>query len=246
MATIEAQTPVGRIVTEHPFAAAVFEELGIDYCCGGNRPLDEACLRRKLDVRSVLDRIQERLDSDSTPDGRPDAMTLTALADHIEATHHAFLRRELPRIDSLIRKVVAAHGADDPRLQTVYRVFQGFAIELNSHMMKEEQILFPMIRTLETATTAPCFHCGSVANPIRVMMHEHDDAGDALKAMRELTDNYSPPQHACPTYVAMLDALRRLELEMHQHVHKENNILFPRAAERERQMSQSVSGCRMH
>src|SRR5690606_19143685 len=116
------------------------------------------------------------------------------------------------------------------------RVFLPFRAEMESHMMKEEQVLFPMIRQLESSVSAPEFHCGSIRNPIRAMEHEHDSAGEALGEFDRLSGHYAPPPDACNTFRAMLDGLRELELDMHQHVHKENNVLFPRALEREAQL----------
>lgn len=129
------------------------------------------------------------------------------------------------------------HGERDPRLRDIRRVFVTFAAELGSHMMKEEQVLFPVVRKLESEDGMPGFHCGSISHPIRQMEAEHDNAGDALRAFRELSDRFTPPDWACNTYRAMLDALRELEADMHQHVHKENNVLFPRAIEMERAKS---------
>ena len=158
---------------------------------------------------------------------------MTELCDHIEQTHHAYLRTELPRLGQMIDKVVNAHGASHPKLHEVQRVFAALCAELEPHMFKEERILFPAIRQLEQSAATPSFPFGTVANPINVMEHEHDNAGAALSELRTLTADYVPPDDACNTYRAMLDGLRELETNMHQHVHKENNILFPRAIEHE-------------
>jgi regulator of cell morphogenesis and NO signaling len=162
-------------------------------------------------------------------------MTLTELADHIEATHHAYLKEELPRLDSMTEKVARVHGEHEPRLAQTRQAFLALKAELEPHMMKEERILFPIIRQLEQADGPLQFHCGSVANPIRQMEHEHDQAGNALAILSESTDRYTPPDWACNTYRAMLDSLARLESDMHQHVHKENNVLFPKAIRMEAQ-----------
>jgi len=158
---------------------------------------------------------------------------LTELADHIEQVHHTYLKAELPRLDAMTEKVLEVHGESDPRLADVRRAFVGLHQELSSHLMKEEQILFPMIRQLESSSHVPAFHCGSVANPIRQMEYEHDSAGKALAVMRASTDDYRPPEWACNTYRAMLDGLKQLEWDLHQHIHKENNVLFPKAIRRE-------------
>ena len=228
--TIGTQTTVGELVREVPGRARVFESLKIDYCCGGKLPLADACAQKGLDPNSVIQRIQE---SDAQQAGGKtvdaDAMSLTALADHIEETHHAYLKDELPRLDAMTEKVARVHGDKEPRLATVRRAFVALKNELEPHMMKEERILFPMVRQLEASAERSEFHCGSIANPIRQMEHEHDQAGNALAILREATDDFVPPAWACNTYRAMLDALEHLESDMHQHVHKENNVLFPKA-----------------
>jgi regulator of cell morphogenesis and NO signaling len=231
---IDVRTTVGELVAGKPVLARVFEEAGVDYCCGGKRPLEDACRQKGLDPADFAARLQsaaDAADSDDFVDAA--AMSLTELADHIEATHHVYLKEELPRLDFLTTKVSSVHGQNDPRLHEIRKVFQQFAGELSSHMMKEEQVLFPMIRQLEASSSALEFHCGSIANPIRQMELEHHNAGDGLDRFRSLTDDYTPPDWACNTYRAMIDALARLERDMHQHVHKEDNVLYPRALERE-------------
>jgi regulator of cell morphogenesis and NO signaling len=241
MATISTSTnfsltdTVGSIVTKRPALSRVFELHGIDYCCGGKIPLADACAKKGLDPQQVL-ALREAAAA-ATPVGTvdPASMTLTALADHIEATHHAYVRAELPRLEAMTKKVATVHGEHDARLAQVHEVFLGLQWEMTSHMMKEERILFPMIRQLEASDSVPAFHCGSLANPINVMEAEHDQVGGALAKMRELTDGFTPPDWACNTYRAMLDGLAHLERDTHQHVHKENNILFPRAIAMEAQ-----------
>lgn len=230
MVTLSTQTPVGELVKDRPSRSRVFEQYKIDYCCGGKLPLAEACAKKGLNPDEVLARI---VDADAVSDESAlvdaDAMGLAELADHIERTHHAYLREELPRLDFMTRKVAAVHGDGEARLHEIREVFLGFQAELMSHMMKEEQILFPMIRKIEQADGPVSFHCGSLANPIRVMEQEHDNAGGAMERFRELSDAYTPPDWACNTFRAMYEALASIESNMHQHVHKENNVLFPKA-----------------
>ncbi|MEI6084741.1 MAG: iron-sulfur cluster repair di-iron protein [Verrucomicrobiota bacterium] len=223
---------VGSIVAQRPALSRVFEEAGIDYCCGGKLPLAEACRKKGIDPQAFLLKLTATTATNATGVDAA-AMTLTALADHIETTHHAYLKSELPRLEAMTEKVARVHGGEDARLQQVHATFLALAAEMASHMMKEEQILFPMVRQLESSATAPVFHCGSLANPIGQMELEHEHAGAALAKLRELTDGFNPPDWACNTYRAMLDALAHLEGDLHQHVHKENNILFPRAIERQ-------------
>jgi len=229
MTTIHIHDTVGEIVARQPALSRAFEEAGIDYCCGGKRTLEEACRKQGIDPQRFLAALANAASSDETPLIDAAKMSLAALADHIEETHHAYLRSELPRLDAMTQKVASVHGGNEPRLLQVHETFVALCEELLSHMMKEERILFPMVREIEASATAPQFHCGSLANPIRQMEAEHEHAGSALETLRELTDGYTPPEWACNTYRAMLDALARLERDMHHHVHKENNVLFPRA-----------------
>jgi regulator of cell morphogenesis and NO signaling len=224
---------VGEIVTQCPGRARIFESFGIDYCCGGRKPLAVAIREKSLDEKAVLGVLQA-FDRQAPRDEQDySGLTLTQLSDHIEQTHHTYLKSELPRLEFLVNKVANRHGDHRPQLVELAQVFNAFKVELELHMQKEEMMLFPICRTLDQATGPQRFHCGSVQNPIAVMMHEHDDAGDALKRMRELTDDYTPPADACNTYRALFDSLRELEYDMHRHVHKENSILFPKAVELE-------------
>jgi regulator of cell morphogenesis and NO signaling len=232
-ATSILDTTVGQLVTERPSRAKIFESFGIDYCCGGKKPLAKACAEKGIDpntVAGILTAFDEQ-----RPETETDwsTRTMTELADHIEATHHAYLKQELPRVEALAEKVANRHGDHGPQLFELFQVFNGFKAELVSHMWKEEQVLFPLVRRLDSGDHAAASHCGSVQNPIRVMMQEHDDAGDAMARMRQLTDNYTPPADACNTYRALFDSLKQIEQDMHRHVHKENSILFPKAVEAE-------------
>jgi len=230
MITLDPEQTVGDFVRQKPTRARVFESLKIDYCCGGKVSLVRACEKRGIDLDDVLQSIKT---NDEQADGgtliNVDSMGLTELADHIETTHHAYLREELPRLDAMTEKVARVHGDKDARLLKMRQAFVSLKSELEPHMMKEERILFPIVRQLEATPERQDFHCGNVANPIRQMEHEHDQAGDALAIMNESTDAYTPPEWACNTYRAMLDSLAKLETDMHQHIHKENNVLFPKA-----------------
>ena len=233
---------VGSIVAKWPAASRLFEQVGIDYCCGGKISLEQACRKQGIEPQPFLAALEKLAASAGTaPVVDAAAMPLTALADHIEATHHAYLKTELPRLGALTSKVAAAHGDNDVRLAQVRNVFTTLAAEMASHMLKEERILFPMIRQLGASESVPEFHCGSMANPIGQMEVEHDQAGAALAQLRVLTDGFTAPGWACNTYRALLDALAHLEQDLHQHVHKENNILFPRAIELENQ--RRAAGC---
>jgi regulator of cell morphogenesis and NO signaling len=163
-------------------------------------------------------------------------LPLGMLADRIVESHHAYLNEALPRLDTLLTRVFDAHGAVHPELARMRLVFGGLKGELELHLMKEERILFPLIKELEAADSLPAIHCGTVNNPIGVMEHEHDSAGSALKELRELSGGYALPADACTTYRVLFHSLQELEADLHRHIHRENNILFPRAAELERSL----------
>lgn len=235
MSAFTLDQTVGELVREHPARSRIFERLGIDYCCGGKKSLAEVCAAKKLDPQTVIRTLQAvEAERGYVAGEDPAAMTLTELADHIEATHHAYLKTELPRLHQIINKVATVHGGAHPELAQVLAVFNVLQDEMIQHMAKEERILFPIIRQLEAAKGPSAFHCGSISNPIGVMEREHESAGDALRRIRSLTADYAVPESACNTYRVMLDSLARLEADMHQHVHKENNILFPAAIALER------------
>ncbi len=229
MTAFDIHAQVGRVVTERPARSQVFDRHGIDYCCGGKVTVEEACRNKGIDLTTVIAEL-EAVDAKDAADGvDPLNMTITELADHIELTHHAYLHEELPRLSALIDKVAAVHGAKYAWLDNVRATFTDLVAELVPHMMKEERILFPMIRELDHAVAAPSFHCGSVQNPIRALEQEHDGAGRALRLLRALTGDFTPPESACNSFRAMLDGLAALETDMHQHITKENNLLFVRA-----------------
>lgn len=222
---------VGTIVADDPAVAGVFEKHQIDYCCRGKTTLSEACTLQGVSVEDVMAEIEAVHNAASTVDDADwNEASLAELADHIVDVHHRFLDSELPRVTGLIEKVCRAHGKKHSDLAKVQETFQRLREHLEFHMAKEENILFPAIKRLEAANRSVHFPFGSVNNPIRMMEHEHDDAGNSLRLLRELTDGYTPPRDACPTYRVMLESLERIERDLHLHIHKENNILFPRAA----------------
>ncbi len=238
MNTLNIHTPVGQLVAERPSRSRIFEQWGLDYCCGGKKPLEQACLLKGLDPQAILHSLEvsdaERVSNDQIDWSKA---TFTDLADHIETTHHAYLREALPRLSGLISKVVRAHGDKHPELAQVQSVFSTLREEMEAHTSKEELILFPMCRQLDSASVQPEFYCGSLQNPITVLEREHDGAGQGLEQLRALTHGYTPPEGACNTYRAMLDGLAELGRDLHTHVHKENNILFPRVIEYETQLT---------
>jgi regulator of cell morphogenesis and NO signaling len=235
MTTFQINDTVGDIVRHHPALSRLFEQAHVDYCCGGKKTLDEACRKQGIDPQTFLAQLNTVTTADTAPEMNIATLSLTALADHIEQTHHAYLHTELPRLVQMTTKVATVHGDKELRLHQIKDIVGALSQELSTHLLKEEQILFPMIRQLEASATASSFHCGTIANPVSRMEVEHDEMGVALAQLRQLTDDYSPPEWACNTYRAMLDALANFERDMHQHIHKENNVLFPSAVELEHQ-----------
>jgi regulator of cell morphogenesis and NO signaling len=219
---------VGELVAERPARSRVFEEFGIDYCCGGKMPLDEACARRGVAVEEIQQRLAA-VEAGGT-DREIDWLKapLSALCNHIVAAHHDRLRRELPRIRELLAKLARVHGGRHPELREALVVFGPFADDLTAHMAKEERVLFPLVARIESREVPPT---PEILKPIRVMEAEHDAAGWALGELRRLTNGYAVPLDGCNTYRAAMSALAELEADMHTHVHKENNILFPRVAQ---------------
>ncbi|HKY13635.1 MAG TPA: iron-sulfur cluster repair di-iron protein [Microthrixaceae bacterium] len=215
---------LAEIVNAWPAAARVLDGLGLDYCCGGRERLDDACAAAGLDPKDVLAALGAVR---AAPDPEWRSMGPAELVDHLEATHHAYLHDELPRLDALLDKVVRVHGARHRELGELREAFGELAEDLEPHLLKEERVLFPMIRELESATELPSFHCGSIANPVSRMMVEHDRAGELLARIRLVTYDHTPPADACGSYRALFTGLADLEADTHLHVHKENNVLFP-------------------
>ncbi len=230
---------IGDLVAAQPLLARVFERLGIDYCCGGKRTLAAACAAKGLDVNSVMPVLAAaaELTSEAAPEVDAAAMSLTALADHIEHTHHAYVKMELPELVEKADRVATKHAWRDRRLPEIAATVRELANEMFHHMLKEEQILFPLVRALDRGEGGASAHCGSIANPIRVMEAEHDSAGGAIARLRELTDGFAPKPDDCNTHRALLAGLAQFEADLHRHVHKENNVLFPRALALEAQLA---------
>lgn len=232
-----ATQTVRAIALEQPTSIRVFERLGIDYCCGGRKPLSEACEARNLEVNAVIAALEEAASGSEKPAPEFAEKSLTGLCAHIVATHHEYVRRELPRLGTLAEKVVNRHGGTHPELPVIQAALARLGEELTQHLAKEEAVLFPYIGKLERAVAEGgarpqgCF--GTVSNPIAMMTQEHDDAGLLLEVLRGKSNQYTTPEGACPTYHAFYDGLREFEQDLHQHIHLENNVLFPRAIEME-------------
>jgi regulator of cell morphogenesis and NO signaling len=229
MQTITPETTVGEIVRALPARSRIFENLGIDYCCGGKKPLAEVCRAKNLDPATVVAMLAALDGGGETLTANPDTMSLAELCDHIEFVHHGYLREELPRLDFMTRKVAAVHGDHEPRLLEVRRVFEVFNAEIAAHTQEEDQTIFPAIRQLESDGGDKAARAATLTEACAKLESEHESAGAALARFKELTDSYTPPDWACNTFRALYDGLAQLEKHTHQHVHKENNVLFPRA-----------------
>jgi regulator of cell morphogenesis and NO signaling len=229
------RTTVGEIVGTDFRAASVFEQFGIDFCCGGRRSVAEACRTAAVDPELVARALA------ALPAARPDdddvtSWTVDRLVDRILATHHAYVRSATPTINRYLAKLVDVHGQRHPELSRVAQAFERLGRDLEQHMLKEEWILFPYVRSLAApnGSSSRPSPFGTVENPIRMMEREHRDAGDEMRLIRELTNGYTPPPDGCTTYRVAFEELARFERDLHRHVHLENNVLFPRAVALER------------
>lgn len=209
---------------ERPGRSRVFSRYGIDYCCGGKLTLAQVCARKGLDAEAIWAELQAE---QAPPERDWRAASLASLVDHVIATYHDPLRPELVRLTALAEKVARVHGPEHPELVEVAGVLRAFRQDMELHMEKEEQVLFPLIKALEAGTAGP--RGAMVPAPIRAMEAEHDVAGEQLERMRTLTHGYALPPGACNSYRALFSGLEELEAETHAHVHLENNLLFPRA-----------------
>jgi len=223
--TLISDRTVGELVAERPSRSRIFQSFQIDFCCQGGRTLREGCERKGVPLATVLEQLE--LESQEIPAdlNNPAELPLHDLIDHIIENHHAFLRCEFPRLRAMSERVANVHGGHTPSLVEVFDVYCGLEAELNSHMMKEERILFPAVSAISRGDSGPV----SLDGPIACMIHEHDDAGAALARLHELTAGYNPPADACNTYRALFAGLADLEEDLHRHIHLENSVLFPAA-----------------
>ena len=243
--TFDKSQTVREIAIHHPASVRIFEDLGIDYCCGGKRPLEEACDKANVPIATLIQLLGELDASSISPEDQhwTDA-SLRDLTAHIVNRHHRYVRDEAPRVQTLLQKVVSRHGEAHPELSSIQETFAELSAELFQHMLKEERVLFPFLDQMEVAahTGGPspvgCFP--SVEFPISRMLAEHDDAGALISKIGELSSDYQPPDGACPTYHGLYHALAEFERDLHHHVHLENNILFPRAVEMERSLQETT------
>jgi len=226
---------VREIALESPASTRALEKLGLDYCCGGNQTLEQACRTAKISMDEVLKALDAAQSAYQPGPSDHDWQreSLTDLISHISRTHHKYVREEIARLGPLFQKVCSVHGTNHPKLMRMQSTFSDLAQELTMHMMKEEMVLFPYVVRMEEAViqkepvVPPPF--GTVQNPVSMMMHEHDNAGIALRVLRQASNDYTTPPDGCVSYQTLYRALADFEADLHQHIHLENNILFPKA-----------------
>ena len=239
--TLTPETTVAEIAGTMPRAIPVFQRHGIDFCCGGKRALAEICSEKGIGFDAIVGEL-EAADRRRSP-GDTDWATepLDALIDHILERYHKGLYEEMPRLEALADKVVSVHGATHPdSLPAIRDTFRALKQELELHLEKEERVLFPYVRALEAASRglrqAHTVPLGLASGATEVMEREHETAGLALKSLNRLTDGYRPPDDACGSFRALYAGLEIFEADLHQHIHLENNVLFPRATGMERRL----------
>ena len=229
---VDTNKTIGEMVADDFRTASVFSANKIDFCCNGNRTLDEVCNQKGLDVYDVLAQLEKATASNNnTIDFN--TWELDLLIDYIEKKHHRYVEEKAPILLSFLLKLEQVHGAAHPELFEIKNLFKRTADELTQHMKKEELILFPYIKKMveadrtKSALSAPGF--GSVANPIAMMMEEHENEGNRFEKIVAISNNYTPPADGCNTYKVTFQMLQEFESDLHTHIHLENNILFPKA-----------------
>lgn len=232
MNTFDTST-IKDIVTHNFRAASVFEKYSLDFCCKGGKTIAAACNEKNIDPSVVIAELQTLNDAVDTSSQRFNRWDVEFLASYIVENHHAYVRQSIPVLLAHTQKVAMVHGDRHPEMKKAADLFGVVAQDMIHHMHKEEQMLFPAIAAVARAqregTTFHPMPFGSVKNPIAMMEREHDSAGSLMFEIRELTSNYTVPEDGCTTYRVTLQELKEFELDLHQHVHLENNILFPKS-----------------
>jgi regulator of cell morphogenesis and NO signaling len=236
---------IGQIAAKDLRKVQVFIKHGLDFCCGGNKTVRQACSEKGLDITAIEQELQQA-DTNFTMRPLPyNEWSLDFLADYIVNTHHSYVRKSLPDLRVYAAKVAGKHGSIHPELPKIYELVEDISAELSAHMVKEERILFPYIKKMVNAENhAQPFHAahfGTVQNPVSMMVMEHEMAGKKLGEIRALTNNYALPEDACGSYSFLYRMLDEFENDLHIHVHLENNILFPKAIELEKKLNAKCS-----
>ncbi|WP_284462033.1 iron-sulfur cluster repair di-iron protein [Chryseobacterium sp.] len=231
---------IGNIVAEDFRTAAIFKRHGIDFCCKGGRTIEEACSTKKMDPEKIYEEL-ETLPKNEAATIDFNSWPLDLLADYIEKTHHRYVEEKTQILQAFLEKLCKVHGKRHPELFEINALFNESAHDLAAHMKKEELILFPFVRNMMKAKISgrslpqPVF--GTVENPVNMMQHEHTVEGDRFRKIAEITNEYQPPADACNTYKVAFAMLQDFENDLHKHIHLENNILFPRAIQLEKEFS---------
>ena len=240
---------LAQIVTGDHRTASIFEKYNLDFCCKGKRSLQQACAEQNISVDNLLRELEI---ISSAPDLTSqhilsfDKLSASQLVDYIVSIHHSYVKKQAPQLFAYLEKVTIKHGDRHPELRRIFELFANIKDEMDQHMQKEELILFPRIKKLEQTSAGG--NLGSqltisyLETPINIMEEEHDDAGRMMEEIKQLTNNYVPPQDACTTYRLSFAALQAFEADLHQHVHLENNILFPKALK----FFQTPNQCSLH
>lgn len=232
---------IGELVAKDYRTASVFKKYGIDFCCQGNRTINDACEKKHIDNKSVLSDLNALAQSQSDKATDYQTWSLDLLADYIEKKHHRYVEEKTQEIKPYLDKICRVHGEGHPELFKINEHFNATAGELAMHMKKEELILFPFVRKMAKAkhsnTKLEKPHFGTIENPIQMMMNEHTTEGERFRKIEELSNNYTPPHDACNTYRVTFALLKEFEQDLHLHIHLENNILFPKAIELEKQLT---------
>ena len=240
METLE-KTTIGEYVAKDFRTAAIFSKYGIDFCCKGNRTIEEACEKKFINANEIQEEINTVLATKNDNSIDFQSWPLDLLADYIEKTHHRYVEEKTQILLHFLDKLCRVHGSAHPELFAINELFVGCAGELAQHMKKEELILFPFIKKMVKATLHDELieqpHFGTVENPIAMMMHEHDAEGERFRKIAGLTNDYTPPADACNTYKVTFAMLQEFEQDLHKHIHLENNILFPKAVQLEKKFS---------
>lgn len=241
---ISKETIIGALVAKDYRMASVFKKNNIDFCCNGNRSVDEACRAENIDSETLIRELEAAGTTADATGVDYNTWPLDLLADYIEKKHHRYVESKIQEITPYLEKIVRVHGDRHPELKEVELLFKESAGELSAHMKKEELVLFPFVRKLTEAqkqgsTISAPF--GTVENPIRMMMHEHEGEGERFRKIAELTNDYTPPEDACNTYRVTFALLKEFEEDLHLHIHLENNILFPKSIDTEKILNQNLN-----
>ncbi len=238
--SITKETIIGQLVANDYRTASIFKQKGIDFCCNGNRTIEDACLKKGLAPATLIEELTEITYLKTSTEIDYKTWPLDLLADYIEKKHHRYVASKIIEIIPFLDKVMRVHGGQHPELLEIGKLFKESAAELTSHMKKEEQVLFPYIRKMIelNEVNAPF---GTVKNPISMMMREHDTEGVRFRKIAELSNNYTPPADACNTYKVTFHLLKEFEEDLHLHIHLENNILFPKSIAMEQKQTTANS-----